>query len=74
MPITIKGRENGPYMVPGPAQCVCEDGEVEVREGKTISLCRCGGSDKKPYCDGTHRRIEFQAPAVEVTLEEPVSV
>ncbi|MBT2326655.1 CDGSH iron-sulfur domain-containing protein [Variovorax paradoxus] len=25
-----------------------------------FALCRCGGSKNKPFCDGTHRSIDFQ--------------
>jgi CDGSH-type Zn-finger protein len=34
---------------------------VPFTPGKTISLCRCGGSVTKPFCDGTHSRIAFLA-------------
>ena len=70
MPITIRGRENGPYMIAGEAEYVSIDGEVQVTQGKVVSLCRCGGSCNKPLCDGSHRRIGFQAPLVELTLTE----
>ena len=32
---------------------------VAVAEGRIVKLCRCGHSDTKPYCDGTHRRVDF---------------
>lgn len=53
--------ENGPYKVEGPVSLTDHEGEeIEVREGKAIFLCRCGGSTRKPFCDGTHSRIGFQ--------------
>jgi len=55
-------------MVPGPVRFANEGGEEQVKEGKSVSLCRCGGSAKKPLCDGTHRRNQFEAPACEVTV------
>ena len=33
----------------------------EVPAGTTIALCRCWQSDKVPYCDGTHRKVNAEA-------------
>jgi CDGSH-type Zn-finger protein len=69
--IEIRARENGPYLVTGPAVLIGPEGnESEVR-GKTVALCRCGGSQNKPLCDGTHRKIDFRAPAATVQPVEP---
>ncbi|MBI5355112.1 MAG: CDGSH iron-sulfur domain-containing protein [Candidatus Aenigmarchaeota archaeon] len=53
--VTIKSMENGPSI-------------VEV-DGKAVQwLCRCGHSNKKPSCDGSHRKAEFKAPASETKV------
>jgi len=63
----IRIRQNGPYLVYGPMTISDADGNViAVPEGKRIKLCRCGHSGTKPYCDGTHRRVDFVSrPAFE---------
>jgi CDGSH-type Zn-finger protein len=59
--VTITPRDNGPYLVTGPATLVDADGtEYDISERNTIALCRCGGSATKPFCDGTHK-IGFEA-------------
>jgi len=67
---TIRLRRNGPYLV--------EDDDVKVLdwEGKEyvigrrpVALCRCGASTKKPFCDGTHSKIGFQAAEAAVGPE-----
>ncbi|HEU4630528.1 MAG TPA: CDGSH iron-sulfur domain-containing protein [Gemmatimonadaceae bacterium] len=64
MPITIVVRKNGPYYI-SPDQVdqvtlVDHEGNVIPRPGKSITLCRCGASVTKPFCDGTHSRIGFK--------------
>jgi CDGSH-type Zn-finger protein len=60
--VTIKITPNGSYAVEGPFRLVDADGnEYPVKEGKKTFLCRCGGSVNKPFCDGTHSRIGFEA-------------
>ena len=57
--ITIKIKDNGPYVVEGEFRLVDAQGnEVPVMKA---ALCRCGGSTTKPFCDGTHSRIGFAA-------------
>ncbi|HET7560103.1 MAG TPA: CDGSH iron-sulfur domain-containing protein [Limnochordia bacterium] len=56
----IKVRDNGPYLVSGTFELVDAEGNrFETKE--TIALCRCGHSGTKPFCDGSHRRVEFQS-------------
>lgn len=64
MSVTITIRENGPYVVDGEFKLVDAAGnEVPL---KKRALCRCGGSTTKPFCDGTHSKIGFQAAAEKV--------
>jgi uncharacterized Fe-S cluster protein YjdI len=55
---TVDPRPNGPLFVRGHLRIVDADGEV-VREDTRMALCRCGASENKPFCDGSHRRIGF---------------
>ena len=49
---------NGPYLVKDLETLRNSKGEtLETRP--TVALCRCGGSENKPFCDGTHARIGF---------------
>ncbi len=61
--VEVKVRENGPYKVTGPIRLIDADGnEYDLgEEGEPIALCRCGGSTTKPFCDGTHSKIGFEA-------------
>lgn len=53
--ITIKAIENGP--------CI-----IEVDGEKVAALCRCGTSNNKPHCDGSHQKIGFQAKATNIEV------
>jgi CDGSH-type Zn-finger protein len=77
--IKITIRKNGPYRVeapPGSIEMVDADGNpydlsARMKEGKlAFSLCRCGASVQKPFCDGTHSKIGFQAAEAAVKAEE----
>lgn len=58
--VTIHPTENGPLRVEGQVSLVDADGKV-VRSGERFSLCRCGHSASKPFCDGSHRKHGFTA-------------
>jgi len=68
--VKITVRPNGPYRVEAPEgtiELVDANGTAYDLTGKTaFSLCRCGGSVNKPFCDGTHSRIGFQGAELAV--------
>ena len=69
--VTITPRRNGPFVVEGPIRLIDADGqEFPVVAGKKVSLCRCGASVKKPFCDGTHSKVGFQAAEAAVRAME----
>lgn len=71
-PTRITPYRNGPYLVRGPFTMVDQDGnEIEVRR-PVVALCRCGRSQIRPFCDGTHKAIGFRAESgVPVPPPEP---
>lgn len=61
---------NGPLWVRGGVPIVSEDGtEWEVRN--RVTLCRCGQSRNKPYCDGSHQRVGFRNDPAESATATP---
>jgi CDGSH-type Zn-finger protein/uncharacterized Fe-S cluster protein YjdI len=58
--LQIVPNPNGPLEAIGSLEICSGTGRTVTRTQKTY-LCRCGGSSNKPFCDGTHRRIGFQA-------------
>jgi CDGSH-type Zn-finger protein len=62
-PLVIRCRENGPYVIQGPVKVVDHLGNAfELAADKpSVALCRCGHSQSRPFCDGSHRHCGFQA-------------
>lgn len=54
----VEVMENGPLLVYGTLKVTHKDGNQEVKN-KTTAFCRCGASNNKPYCDGTHVKQNF---------------
>ena len=62
----MRVHENGPYAV----HALIELGAVEYR----ATLCRCGKSKRKPYCDGSHATTGFVATGEPATIaSEPLA-
>jgi CDGSH-type Zn-finger protein len=60
---TITPYRDGPLLVRGPFRMVDQDGqEIDVGR-RTVALCRCGKSRIRPFCDGTHKVVRFNAPS-----------
>jgi CDGSH-type Zn-finger protein len=59
--VKIRALKNGPYMVEGQVELSDAGGNPIKVEKDRIALCRCGASTNKPFCDGTHSKIGFQA-------------
>jgi CDGSH-type Zn-finger protein len=65
---------NGPLKVEGEITLLDAEGKPFGLSGRTaIFLCRCGMSENKPFCDGTHKRQGFQSacPARELGPPQP---
>jgi CDGSH-type Zn-finger protein len=53
---------NGPLLIDGEIQLVDQEGKAYGLGGRTkIGLCRCGLSQKRPFCDGSHKGGAFQS-------------
>lgn len=57
--VSVEVAPNGPLMVKGALRLRTVDGREQVRENVT-AFCRCGGSANKPFCDGSHKKIDFR--------------
>ena len=54
-------RNNGPLRLEGDITILDQDGKAFGLAGRTVvSLCRCGHSQNKPFCDGSHKEAGFE--------------
>ena len=63
---TVTPIRDGPLMVVGEIEVKRDDGTVEVLPRAT--LCRCGESEHKPFCDNQHLHSGFRAPGVKLKI------
>lgn len=57
---TIQVEPNGPLYLHGDIEILTTDDELLLKDTR-VALCRCGASQDKPFCDGSHSKIDFQA-------------
>jgi uncharacterized Fe-S cluster protein YjdI len=57
--VEVTASAQGPLLVRGGVRVLAADGSV-LYEGERVALCRCGGSQNKPFCDGTHTTNGFR--------------
>jgi CDGSH-type Zn-finger protein/uncharacterized Fe-S cluster protein YjdI len=62
-PLKITPTHNGPYKVEGPVEICAASGRTVARDTK-LFLCRCGHSNDKPFCDGSHMQAGFTDPGM----------
>ena len=69
----ITVRNNGSLRIEGDFEICDSEGAVFGLAGRTvIGLCRCGHSENKPFCDGSHRKAAFQSEVKARELPPPV--
>ncbi|HLU22392.1 CDGSH iron-sulfur domain-containing protein [Lederbergia graminis] len=54
--VQIKVNDNGSYRITGNVELIDGEGNV-IPTKQTFSLCRCGLSKRKPFCDGSHKGV-----------------
>ncbi|MCH8820573.1 MAG: CDGSH iron-sulfur domain-containing protein [Acidobacteria bacterium] len=70
--VDITFKVNGPILVTG--DFVLKDAEAaefDLAGRTTIGLCRCGASKNKPFCDGSHKRSDFESEVKARQLSPP---
>jgi CDGSH-type Zn-finger protein/uncharacterized Fe-S cluster protein YjdI len=58
--LTVTPKADGPLLLRGDFELRSSEGET-THYGEKAALCRCGESTNRPFCDGTHKRIDFKS-------------
>ena len=59
-PLQVTPSKDGPFLMQGPL-ALCSAGDQEPVLARQTPLCRCGHSNNKPFCDGSHKQAGFKA-------------
>ena len=58
--VTVRLRQNGPIVIESDEVSIVDwNGDAYAIDRRPVALCRCGGSARKPFCDKSHARIQF---------------
>ena len=69
----INVRNDGSLRVEGDFEIVDQQGRAFGLAGRTsVALCRCGYSETKPFCDGSHKKRNFLSVIEARDLPPPV--
>ena len=72
MPAKVTIFNNGSIRLEGEFTIHDTDGKEFGLSGRTvIGLCRCGQSENKPFCDGSHNRVNFESVCLARELPPP---
>jgi CDGSH-type Zn-finger protein len=72
MPVKIVPKTDGSLRIEGDFEICDPSGKAFGLAGRTaISLCRCGHSADKPFCDGSHRKENFKSEVQARELPPP---
>ncbi len=67
--IILQTNKNAPLFVPGSLTFIDDEGNKSEMKDGSIFLCRCGGSKRKPFCDGSHKNNGFEGPQFKLVRE-----
>lgn len=59
-PLQVKPAKDGPLLLTGNVTIISGSGR-ESWKGSQVALCRCGSSEDKPFCDGSHKKAGFKS-------------
>ena len=73
MAVRITAKDNGSLRIEGEVELYDGQGnKYDLAGREAFSLCRCGQSNNKPFCDGSHKTCGFDSQVIAVALPPPV--